>query len=740
MDAPKYRAFISYSHRDSRWASWLHSSLERYRPPQALVGTVTARGEVPRRLAPIFRDRDELASATDLGTLINAALEGSACQIVLCSPPAAKSKWVNEEILAFKRLGREDRIFCLIVDGEPNASDIPGREDEECFPPALRFVLRVDGTLSDTRSEPVAADARPGKDGKHNAKLKLIAGLLGVGFDALKRREQQRRNRQLAIVAGAATVGMVLTTGLAALAVIERNLARKQTVRAEAEAETARQTTRFLVDLFKISDPSEARGNAVTAREMLDKGAARVDKELAREPAIQATLMDTLGSVYMGLGLYDQARPLLDRAVATRRHLTLEDSLPLSDSLDHLGDLLTRKAQFDAAEKIYREAIQAESSRPTDPASQVQLANSLYGYGVLLRREARIEDAQKNLRDALARQQALYGTVHPDIAHTLTELAQAVADGGDRHAALPLMQSAVAMQRQLRGNDPHPDLAEAINDLALLHEDMGDYEESDKLLRESMDMKRRLYGDRHPEIANALGNLAMVRADKGDMAGAEQLFRQALDMWRSLMGADHYEVANALNNLATVQYDRGATREAIATEREALAVARKAYPHGHPLIATTLNMLGLWLTVAGDYAEANRDIGEGLPMMRRLAGDQHPDFAWSELCLATLQIEQHDYPQALATAREAADIYTSARSATDWLTAAARSAEGAALTGLGRYAEAEKVLTASHETLSKDEGALPVYRILNQRYLDTLHRREKGRRHSTAAGAAAPAE
>src|SRR5271167_3149805 len=331
MDAPKYRAFISYSHRDSRWASWLHSSLERYRPPKALIGTVTARGEVPRRLAPIFRDRDELASATDLGTLINAALEGSACQIVLCSPPAAKSKWVNEEILAFKRLGREDRIFCLIVDGEPNASDIPGREDEECFPPALRFVLRVEGTLSDTRTEPIAADARPGKDGKNNAKLKLIAGLLGLGFDALKRREQQRRNRQLAIVAGTATFGMVLTTGLAAYAVIERNLAKKQTGRAEAEAETAKQTTKFLVDLFKVSDPSEARGNAVTAREMLDKGAARVDKELARQPAIQATLMDTLGTVYMGLGLYDQARPLLDRAVATRRHLNLEDPLRLSD-------------------------------------------------------------------------------------------------------------------------------------------------------------------------------------------------------------------------------------------------------------------------------------------------------------------------------------------------------------------------------------------------------------------------
>ena len=116
MDALKYRAFISYSHRDSRWASWLHASLEKYRPPKPLIGTQTVLGMVPKRIAPIFRDRDELPSATDLGTLVNAALADSASQIVICSPQAAKSKWVNEEILSFKRLGRAgDRIFCLIV-------------------------------------------------------------------------------------------------------------------------------------------------------------------------------------------------------------------------------------------------------------------------------------------------------------------------------------------------------------------------------------------------------------------------------------------------------------------------------------------------------------------------------------------------------------------------------------------------------------------------------------------------
>ena len=133
---------------------------------------------------------------------------------------------MNEEILAFKRLGREDRIFCLIVDGEPNASDIPGQADQECFPQALRFRLGPDGNLSETRTEPIAADAREGKDGKNRAKLKLIAGLLGVGFDALRQRETQRRNRQLFYIASASVAGMVLTSSLAAAAFIARAQAR----------------------------------------------------------------------------------------------------------------------------------------------------------------------------------------------------------------------------------------------------------------------------------------------------------------------------------------------------------------------------------------------------------------------------------------------------------------------------------------------------------------------------------
>ena len=113
-----------------------------------------------------------------------------------CSPAAARSRWVNEEILAYKRLGREGRIFCLIVAGEPNAAERSDLGLEECFPEALRYKLGADGELSDVHAEPIAADVREGKDGKPDAKLKIIAGMLGVGFDALKQREHQRRQRR----------------------------------------------------------------------------------------------------------------------------------------------------------------------------------------------------------------------------------------------------------------------------------------------------------------------------------------------------------------------------------------------------------------------------------------------------------------------------------------------------------------------------------------------------------------
>jgi tetratricopeptide (TPR) repeat protein len=721
LDRSKYWAFISYSHRDERWAGWLHRALESYRPPKQLIGTVTARGPVPKRLAPVFRDRDELASAHDLGAEISDALRRSACQIVICSPSSARSHWVNQEILAYKRLGGEDRILCLIVGGEPNASDKPGQEDQECFPPALRYRLGADGELSTVRSEPIAADGRPGKDGRGNAKLKLIAGMLGVGFDALRQREAHRKQRQLFAIASGALAGMVLTSGLATVALIARATAERQTVIAKREAETARQTTAFMVDLFRISDPSEARGNSLTAREMLDKGAARVEKQLASEPQVQATLLDTLGTVYMGLGLYEQAQPLLQSSIAKREKLVPAEAADLALSLSHQGDLLTFRADYPGAEAAYRRAIGLQSSRPAAERDNAALARSLYGLGNEQANSGRSADAEQSLGDALAMQQRVVDGPSADTARTLQVLAWAVRER-DLNEAIPLMERAVAMQRSLWGAEPYPDYAAALNDLGLMYRDKGDYEQSERLLREGLEMERRLLGDKHSELALMLNNLGIVQQRRGNLAAAEATYRQALAMQRELLGEVHPDVANTLNNLAFVIYDQGNVRGALEVEDQALGIYRKLFPDDNPKVAGVMNRSGYWLTETGQYAAAERYLRDALAMRTRLYGDSHPEIASSLLHLGILQVATHNYRDALASSRTAASIWSKALSATNWKTAAAESVGGAALAGLGEYPAAETQLMRSYTILKDDAGALPMYRALARRYLESLYR------------------
>src|SRR3954454_23926646 len=160
----KHLAFLSYSHRDMAWGKWLHAALERYAVGKDLVGRETRAGPVPKTLGPIFRDREDFSAGHSLTEQTLAALEASQFLIVICSPNAAQSKYVNEEIRRFKAMGRSDRVIPVIVDGEP------GDPARECFPPALRFKLGPDGAFTDEREEPIAADARPQGDGKDIAR------------------------------------------------------------------------------------------------------------------------------------------------------------------------------------------------------------------------------------------------------------------------------------------------------------------------------------------------------------------------------------------------------------------------------------------------------------------------------------------------------------------------------------------------------------------------------------------
>ena len=263
-----YWAFISYSQIDDPWAKWLHRSLERYQVPKNLVGRQVERGHtVPKRVYPVFRDRDELPTAAHFTHMLETALRNSKYLIVICSPAAVGSRWVNEEIRYFKKIGREDRILYLIVDGEPCASDgRPGfSAEDECFPETARFRVDENGEITGERTEPIAADVRPGKDGKTNAKLKLLAGVLGVAYDELARRDQARRMRRAWLTTGLSLSLLAVMTTLAILFLMERNRAENAlAARYKLAAREAVQEQEF-GEAVLYYDAARALGHDLTA-------------------------------------------------------------------------------------------------------------------------------------------------------------------------------------------------------------------------------------------------------------------------------------------------------------------------------------------------------------------------------------------------------------------------------------------------------------------------------------------
>ena len=228
----RYRAFISYSHKDERQATWLQRALESYGLPKQLIGRTTSEGKLSKKFGKVFRDRTDLSVAPDLAEQLQGTLGQCRHLLVVCSPAAAQSKWVNEEILYFKRHYGETRILALIVDGEPFASLI-GEPARECFPPALRFRLNHDGSLSQKPAEPLASDLRPQGDGKRMALLKLAAAMLGVGLDELVQRDQQRRLRIQKFITTAALVAVTVLSSLTYMAISARDLAEHRRLAAE---------------------------------------------------------------------------------------------------------------------------------------------------------------------------------------------------------------------------------------------------------------------------------------------------------------------------------------------------------------------------------------------------------------------------------------------------------------------------------------------------------------------------
>ena len=448
-----YFAFLSYSHADQQVAEWLHEEIEKFRVPKRLVGRLTEHGVVPRRLTPVFRDRGELAAADDLGEEIEEALAGSRFMIVLCSPAAVASRWTNAEIAAFKRLRPDGDIFAAIIAGEPFASDIPGREAEECFPPALLEKHDRRGRPTGKRAEPIAADLREEGDGKRLGMMKIIAGMLGVGLDDLVQREGQRRQRRMQLIAAASLVGMILTSGLSLVAIQSRDAARDQ--RREAEGLVA-----FM--LGDLKDKLEPIGKL----EALDGVGSRVlayyskqdPSELSDAALLQrARALSLTAQVAFLRGDLDGAMRLYREAMAGTEEAVRRAPNDPQRLFDHaqnvfwIGDLARRRGDGRQAEASYREykrlADRMVELEPDNLKWRMEVAYANENVGIVLYNQRRFAEAVRQFEGSLRPMESL-ASIEPGNAEYQKELSTLLAWLADAHRSQGRLDKAIAVRER----------------------------------------------------------------------------------------------------------------------------------------------------------------------------------------------------------------------------------------------------------------------------------------------------
>ncbi|MEO8152398.1 MAG: toll/interleukin-1 receptor domain-containing protein [Rhizobacter sp.] len=494
----RYWAFLSYSHHDKLIAKRLQRQLETYRVPRRLIGRETSAGPVPARVTPVFRDRDELHAGADLKASVQDALSRSRWLIVVCTPDAARSPWVNREIIEFKRLRGERHVLALIARGEPFASDMPGREAEECFPPALRRALTPEGVAEGEPLEPIAADMRKQGDGPQRAMLKLLAGMVGVGFDDLVRRDMQRRVRLLSAVAALSVLGVMGFAVLAVMAVKARNEAQHQRVQAEGLIEF------MLGDLRKKLEPVGRLEvlDSVGEKALAYYSAQDADRLDATALGHRSRAMHLIGEIRDLRGNPAEAQAAFEQAASTTAQLLAQAPNDGQRIFDHaqsvfwVGNAAWKRADGKTAEAKWQEYLElAQRLTKIDPSNvdwRAEVAFAHVNLGTVQLDTGRPAVALRSLQLA-GELLAELVPKRPDLSFELAQnhgwLANAYELLGDYALALVEQQRKLALLRSLPGIDKNRTaqrgMLNTLNEISQFELALGKITEAEANARES---------------------------------------------------------------------------------------------------------------------------------------------------------------------------------------------------------------------------------------------------------------
>ena len=427
------------------------------------------------------------------------------------------------------------------------------------------------------------------------------------------------------------------------------------------EQEKANEVVDFVVGLFEVSDPSESRGEEVTARDLLDAGAERIQTELGDRPAIQSMMRRVLGEVYYNLGSNELAGELISTALEQQIAIYGDHNLEVATSKLLRAFLHQDVGEYDDAEPLYREALETR--------------------------------------------RALLGSDHPDVMEALSALAFFEEMRGDYREAERLHVQTLDMGRRIFSGDDEF-LAEAITNLAGLYRILDRPDEAEPLLREALAMQDRLYGGPHPEIDDTKRQIAGLLRDTRQFAESEAIYKEVIASRAKMLGDDHIELAHVWNSYSQLLSDMEEYDAALDSNTRFVEIMERAYNGPHPSLGAAYHNRATFLIDAGDSDGAIEHFRKSIAMQDAVGlPPRHPNRAYPLGGIAGVHLDQQRFDEAESVYRDVLALRSENYPDDHVLILETKSSLGAALAGLGKFAEAEALQKETYERLLADRGA-----------------------------------
>jgi tetratricopeptide (TPR) repeat protein len=523
------------------------------------------------------------------------------------------------------------RLICEEEPPTPSGLNCELGKDEDNI---LQMAMRKEAQKRYRSVDQFAADI-----GRYLNNEPVVARRITAGYRLQK---YVRRHR----IGVAVAAGFVLL--LAGFAAVQSLQLRRIT----RERDRADHATQFMSGMFKVSDPSEARGNTVTAREILDRASKDINTGLAKDPELQAEMMAVMGRVYGSLGLYAQAQPLLAQALDIRRRILGPPHEQTLKSMDDLALNLNRQGRHQDAEKVLRDTI--EIRRRVFGARNPETLASMSSLGITLTVQSRYAEAERLQTETLDLQRRVLGPEHPETLRSMTNLANTLGREGREREAEMLRQEVLDLKRRVLGPE-HPETLFSMSSLANTLDHEGRYHEAEKLQRETLAIQRRVLGPEHPNTLVTMTDLGLSLRSERRFAEAEKLQTEALGIQRRVLGPEHPTTLRSMNLLSNTLKSEGQYREAEKLLRETLEIQRHVLGPEHQETLGTQGILANVLLHEGQITDAEKLQRATLDSRRHTLGAEHPDTAEAVYDLAIIEASKGKRDTALRLLSAAID-------------------------------------------------------------------------------------